>query len=743
MSSSAPGVNGMRDGVAYVTSKDGYIYALDLTTGALIWRFKFNADGVTPQSRSTPAIVGDEVIFGESNGVYALNAVTGAPAWRWNGGTESLSAPAVVGPPTQRVVAVATIGGTIDVLDVSTGAVLYSFQTGGFSTSSVADVDGNLLASDSNGFLYDFAIGGGNAGAPTTTVTSPATGTTVPNPDGNLTVAGTASGAPIAAVNVAIQSGGTSGPWWDSATGTWTTGFFDNAATVASPGARTTGWHLALPVPTGGGQYRVLASAANTNGVADTSAGSPKPSGAQSTFTVAYSHSAPHFLSTTGAYVAPGASVVTEGSGFHPEERVSISLSGTVLATTTSTSTGTLPRTSVPIPETAVFGPASLVAAGASSDQTSLPIDISNEWSQSAHDSLHSGYEPHDFVMAQHVSPDNEKYFEQAWSFPSGSPVHSGVSVYEGVAYFGTDAGTVYALDVHNSQPLWTYHTGGAVVGTPATDSGEVIFGSKGHHVVALGAADGKVRWSDTTSSAVESPPAVVAGTVFIGSEDGTVYALNERTGAVLWHVTLGGLVKASPTVDPSQKLVVVGDASGAITALSTSDGHKLWSVPTGGPITATATIANGEVLVGSGDDKVYALHETTGTRVWTAATSGPVIAAGVIDLTPFSTQGGSYVVGDANGNVYYLNVTTGTLTRTVVVGSAVVGMASAEEFVAIETSAGVVYGFKPEVPGDIAWLYNSSAGFGSAPTVLNGVVYVTGEDFTLRAFTIPGRPIP
>ena len=32
-----PGVNGFADGVVYVPSKDGFVYALNLTTGAHLW----------------------------------------------------------------------------------------------------------------------------------------------------------------------------------------------------------------------------------------------------------------------------------------------------------------------------------------------------------------------------------------------------------------------------------------------------------------------------------------------------------------------------------------------------------------------------------------------------------------------------------------------------------------------------------------------------------------------------------
>ena len=50
---SAPGVNGLADGAAYVDSKNGIFYAIDLTTGALMWTYNFGGNGPACR-RSSP-----------------------------------------------------------------------------------------------------------------------------------------------------------------------------------------------------------------------------------------------------------------------------------------------------------------------------------------------------------------------------------------------------------------------------------------------------------------------------------------------------------------------------------------------------------------------------------------------------------------------------------------------------------------------------------------------------------------
>ena len=84
---SAPGVNGFDDGMAYVEGKDGIFYALDLTTGSLVWQYNFgqnrpnNPTTTNTDALSTPALSGTTLVFGDASGLYALDAVSGHKRW--------------------------------------------------------------------------------------------------------------------------------------------------------------------------------------------------------------------------------------------------------------------------------------------------------------------------------------------------------------------------------------------------------------------------------------------------------------------------------------------------------------------------------------------------------------------------------------------------------------------------------------------------------------------------------------
>jgi outer membrane protein assembly factor BamB len=737
---SSPGTNGFADGVAYVPSEDGYVFALDLTTGAVIWSHQFGV-GLPHKhlARSTAALFEKSLAFGTSGGVTSVNAVTGKPEWAFSThGVDVLASPAVTGPRSKQVVAVTTLAGALDVLDAKTGALLYKYQTPGYVVSSFADVNGTLVTASTDDYLYDLAPGGGNGTAPSTAITSPESGATVPNPGGTLNINGTATGTTIAGVDVAVEAK-PNGQFWDATAGTWVNGFFDNAATVSDPGAASTTWSFGLPVPPTLGTYQVLTSAMQTNGLADISDLSGSPGASNISFTVDNAAGTATASLTGSQWVAPGAKATVTGSGFGASETVTLTLERNEVGTATTTADGDLLSTSVTVPADSGFGPGDIVATGRTSGRTAdAAIYVSNEWTQAGYDSSHSAMEPDDSRLLHFVAPGPPTFLTNAWTLMLTAPVRTSPAVVQDVAYVGDVSGTVTAIDVRSGEPLWSTVEPNAIDSAPAVSDSLVCFGTEGDAVVALDQADGSQVWSTPTSSEVESAPAVANGELFVGSHNGTVYALDQATGAVEWHHKVGGAVMGSPAVDASSGVVVVADSSGAITTLSASDGDVLWTVDTSGAITATPSIFNGVVYVGNAASEVYALLESTGDTVWTAAVPAPVTAGGAIYSQPSPID---YVVGSQDGTISYLNLRTGSLKNSAQADGAVVGVATSDGWVTVTTGSGQIDGLKHNA--EIVWQTSVGAAFVAAPTTLNGVVYTAGTDDTVRAYTVPGSPIP
>ena len=103
---------------------------------------------------------------------------------------------------------------------------------------------------------------------------------------------------------------------------------------------------------------------------------------------------------------------------------------------------------------------------------------------------------------------------------------------------FGSEGGTVYALDAKSGKQDWTYSAGGAVKGSPTlSDDGVLFFGAYGGSVHAVRARDGARIWSKRRPAGLlrggnfYATAAVAYGRVYIGATDGRAYSLSAKDG--------------------------------------------------------------------------------------------------------------------------------------------------------------------------------------------------------------------
>jgi outer membrane protein assembly factor BamB len=743
---------GGADGAAFVASKDGIMYALDLTTGQQLWAYTFQSPVIANGSRSTAALAGLNLVFGTSTGVFDLNPLTGAPIWHYvlPNGDEDLGAVSVTGPVGRQIVLTTNVDGQFQVLSLATGALLYSYQTSNYLASSAAVVDGNVLLNAADGFLYEFGLQGGNGGAPTTAVTSPSESAVIANPTkGWVTITGTAADASgVKGVTVAVQAGGAQGRWWDAAGGSWVSGTTDNNATLASKGAPSTTWTLRVPVSAAGTIMEVWASATNRSNTADQSADSSRESDARISFTVSPSTSAPT-LEMSAPRAAPGSQVTVSGGGYQPGEVVDVAMTTTpvtALASVTALADGTLPATAVTIPVLTVFGPISVTATGESSGkQSSAAVTLANDWAQYGQNAAKTSFELNDKALNNNVAAAGRFYLDLAYNVPAASPIRSTVAIDKGRAFFGDDAGDLIAVDVNSGAVRWQDAEAGAIDASAAVDAGMVIVGTQAGSVVAVNEVTGAPIWSTPTGGAVESSPAVYNGVVYVGADDGDLYALDEASGTVLWATALHGPVHSSPSVDASLGTVMVGDDAGYVTSVAitagvaagkvVSPGSVEWSYATGGPVTATPLVFTTGVYFGSQDGKEYALLARTGALRWSVTTGGPITANNV-------TFGTSVAVGSGDGTIYYLSDLDGTVVNSLVGQTPIVGLCGSVNFVVATRSDGSAEASRTTGIDQTWALPSDGSAIVSSPVVNDGDVYLTGLDDNLRVFSVPGRPV-
>jgi eukaryotic-like serine/threonine-protein kinase len=121
---SPPGQNGFADGVVYVDGKDKSVYALDLTTGSLIWSYALTS-GSNGDVSST-ALDGNAIYLGSDSGVWALNATTGALLWNVLTQYTFYGSPAITGPAGQQVLIIGNNEGRLYALNITNGATVWS-----------------------------------------------------------------------------------------------------------------------------------------------------------------------------------------------------------------------------------------------------------------------------------------------------------------------------------------------------------------------------------------------------------------------------------------------------------------------------------------------------------------------------------------------------------------------------------------------------------------------------------------
>ena len=756
---SPPGSRGFPDGVVYAPTKYGIMYALNLTTGGLIWQYNFGQH----DSLSTAALDGNNLVFGSTGGVYDLNAITGALIWHAADPKSSWipSSVAIAGPQGSEIVAVADLAGDFYILPLhpssAVNQAVYQYQTARYFTSSPAVVGGDILIAGADGFLYDFAIGGGNeTSRPRTAIISPVNSSTIPNPNGHLTITGTANDTiGVSSVDVAVQADGPTGPWWDAATQTWSPGPVGSAATLASAGQSSTSWTFSYPVPPAGGTYQAIAYATSSGGQSDVS-------GATTSFAVQPTTKGP-YIQASPSLVPPGETVNVRGGGFASGEAVTISLAGTVLATATAAADGALVATGVRIPATAPFGQSVLTATGqVSGREVTAPIIVANNWTQLGYGPARQGFEPNDSALSHLVNPGGNVFLYPAWEYQAGAAIAASPAIADQVAYIADTGGVLSAINVHNGAQLWTWTdptNGAALNGAPSVDvsRGLVFVGDTRGTLFAIRASTGKLAWSKlvapsgSTTEYRVSAPVSAASAVYVTATPASASTANPAvlrgfsatSGSEAWSVNLPSIVMpgspsgalSAATLDTHRKLLFAGTSTGAVAfrVLSTQN-TPLWYFATKGAITAPPMVSRGNVYFGSADGSVYANSEKNGAKVWSFAAGSPVADTPAI-ANSTSTR---LIVGADNGVLYQLNTSNGAKISAFSSGEAIIGVAATSGVMVFDTALGTIAAVRNT---GAHWLLHTQTGMIAPPAIANGAIFVTASNGTVYAFTGYGQP--
>ena len=140
---SSPAVSG---GIVYVGSYDKKVYALNASSGTLMWSYTTGSYVL-----SSPAVASGKVYVGSyDKKVYCLNAYTGAFIWSYTTGDVVESSPAVA----DGKVYVGSYDKKVYCLNASTGAFIWSYSTGDWVICSPAVAGGIVFIGSYNKKVY-------------------------------------------------------------------------------------------------------------------------------------------------------------------------------------------------------------------------------------------------------------------------------------------------------------------------------------------------------------------------------------------------------------------------------------------------------------------------------------------------------------------------------------------------------------------------------------------------------------
>jgi outer membrane protein assembly factor BamB/tRNA A-37 threonylcarbamoyl transferase component Bud32 len=193
----------------------------------------------------------------------------------------------------------------------------------------------------------------------------------------------------------------------------------------------------------------------------------------------------------------------------------------------------------------------------------------------------------------------------EAWRMQLGGAIRSTPWLTREEIFVGTEEGDFYCLDFRG-QVKWTQRAKRAITSSPTVRDGIVYFASLDGMVYALEAASGWMVWRFRMGKGSISSPAVDEKLLYIGSIDKHIYAVDLKNGREAWRYRTDHQVNSSPV--RYRDAVYVGSADGCLYCLDAATGQLRWKFQTEGPITGTPVIYNDIVYIGSTDHKIYAL---------------------------------------------------------------------------------------------------------------------------------------
>lgn len=161
---------------------------------------------------------------------------------------------------------------------------------------------------------------------------------------------------------------------------------------------------------------------------------------------------------------------------------------------------------------------------------------------------------------------------------------HNSALMSHGLAYFGTQDGIFYAVNVSTGELVWKFETHAGIMSRyPVQDNQYVFFGAGYGFVYALDKRSGFLVWKQKVGrSSMGCNPCISGDTVVFPKGQSSLIALDCKNGEVRWEVTLEKESYQDIYIDSlsSDGTVITGIGANTLYTMDAATGRMLWSKP-------------------------------------------------------------------------------------------------------------------------------------------------------------------
>jgi hypothetical protein len=202
------------------------------------------------------------------------------------------------------------------------------------------------------------------------------------------------------------------------------------------------------------------------------------------------------------------------------------------------------------------------------------------------------------------------------FQFLADGPVRGGFGLAAGRLLFGTEAGSLYAIDARTGALRWRHAVGSPILSTPAILGSTAYFTTWDDALHAVDLATGRERWRETHDGG-SWILGLEADTDRFYSGSGSAFimqAADPATGKAIWrtptaNAMFGGIAKAGD-------VLISNGINGVVAGFDVVTGAQRWRFSLPDTVFSSPLAAPGVIYTGADDGSVFALETSSALPV-------------------------------------------------------------------------------------------------------------------------------